>query len=105
MHRERLRLFFEQYDLLLTPTTPCVAWDIDTALPPGHETASVWSYFTYPFNLSGQPAASIPCGFAPDGLPVGLQLITRLGDEATLIGAASLAEAVLGSEVHPALAV
>lgn len=55
-HRETLRKFFEGYDLLLTPTTPCVAWDIERALPPGHENAVVWSYFTYPFNLTGQPA-------------------------------------------------
>jgi hypothetical protein len=45
-HRETLWNFFERSDLLLTPTTPCVAWDIDRALPPGHENATVWSYFT-----------------------------------------------------------
>ena len=66
-HRETLRKFFERYDLLLTPTTPCVAWDIERALPPGHENAIVWSYFTYPFNLTGQPAGSMPMCAQPRG--------------------------------------
>ena len=94
-HRERLRMFFETHDLLLTPTTPCTAWNIDAGVPPGHE-RGVWSYFTYPFNLSGQPAASIPCGSSPDGLPVGLQVVAPLCDEAMLLAALRAAEAALG---------
>jgi aspartyl-tRNA(Asn)/glutamyl-tRNA(Gln) amidotransferase subunit A len=94
VHRERLRLFFERFDVLLTPTTPCTAWSIDQGVPPGHE-HGVWSYFTYPFNLSGQPAASLPCGLSADGLPVGLQLVAPLCAEAQLIVAMRLAEQAL----------
>jgi Asp-tRNA(Asn)/Glu-tRNA(Gln) amidotransferase A subunit family amidase len=94
-HRESMRQFFERYDLLLTPTTPCTAWDIERGLPPGHENAIVWSYFTYPFNLTGQPAGSLPCGLSSDGLPVGLQLVAPLCGEARLVGAMRLAEAAL----------
>jgi aspartyl-tRNA(Asn)/glutamyl-tRNA(Gln) amidotransferase subunit A len=96
-HRETLRRFFERYDLLLTPTTPCVAWDIERSLPPGHENAIVWSYFTYPFNLTGQPAGSLPCGLSPEGLPIGLQFIVPLCREGRLVGAMLAAEAALGS--------
>ena len=94
-HRERLRVFFDTYDLLLTPTTPCTAWNIDAGVPPGHE-RGVWSYFTYPFNLTGQPAASIPCGRSPDGLPLGLQVVAPLCGEAMLLAALREAEAALG---------
>ncbi len=96
-HRETLRRFFQRYDLLLTPATPCTAWDIDRGLPPGHENAIVWSYFTYPFNLSGQPAGSLPCGLSAEGLPIGLQFVVPLGHEAQLVGAMRAAEAALGT--------
>jgi aspartyl-tRNA(Asn)/glutamyl-tRNA(Gln) amidotransferase subunit A len=90
-HRERVGRFFQRYDLLLTPTTPCVAWPIELPLPPGHEDATVWSYFTYPFNLTGQPAASLPCGVTDDGLPIGLQIVAPLCAESILIQALRLA--------------
>ena len=95
-HRETLRQFFERYDLLLTPTTPCTAWDIERGLPPGHENAIVWSYFTYPFNLTGQPAGSLPCGLSADGLPIGLQIVAPLSGEARLVSAMRAAEIALG---------
>lgn len=95
-HRETLRQFFERYDLLLTPTTPCTAWDIERGLPPGHENAIVWSYFTYPFNLTGQPAGSLPCGLSSDRLPIGLQIIAPVGGEVRLVSAMRAAEIALG---------
>ncbi|GIT27581.1 MAG: hypothetical protein CM1200mP41_36250 [Gammaproteobacteria bacterium] len=49
--------------------------------------------FTYPFNFTGQPAASVPCGFTSDGLPVGLQIVGRWRDEATVLRAAACFEA------------
>jgi aspartyl-tRNA(Asn)/glutamyl-tRNA(Gln) amidotransferase subunit A len=99
-HRETLRRFFERHDLLLTPTTPCVAWDVERGLPPGHETAAVWSYFTYPFNLGHQPAGSLPCGFGRDGLPVGLQFVTQMLQEPVLLAAMRAAEQILGRPVE-----
>jgi aspartyl-tRNA(Asn)/glutamyl-tRNA(Gln) amidotransferase subunit A len=95
-YRETLRQFFERYDLLLTPTVPCVAWDINEAAPPGHANVG---YFCQPFNLTGQPAASIPCGLTPDNLPVGLQVVAPLGGEATLISALRVLEATLGARM------
>jgi aspartyl-tRNA(Asn)/glutamyl-tRNA(Gln) amidotransferase subunit A len=51
-----------------------------------------WTAFTYPFNLSGQPAATVPCGFARDGLPVGLQIVGRLREDALVLRAAAAFE-------------
>lgn len=99
-HREVLRLFFQKYDLLLTPTTPCEAWSIDRPVPPGHESAPVWTYFTYPFNLSGQPAGTIPCGMTNAGLPVGLQFVVPLCREDLLIASMRAAESVLDIRVR-----
>ena len=48
-----------------------------------------WTGFTYPFNVTGQPAATIPCGFARDGLPVALQFVGRWHDDATVLRAAA----------------
>jgi aspartyl-tRNA(Asn)/glutamyl-tRNA(Gln) amidotransferase subunit A len=95
-HRETMRRFFERYDVLLTPTTPVTAWPIEhEGVPPGHEDATVWSYFTYPFNLSGQPACSVPCGFTENGLPVGLQLVVRPLEEDLMVSVAMAIEAGL----------
>jgi aspartyl-tRNA(Asn)/glutamyl-tRNA(Gln) amidotransferase subunit A len=83
----RMNLFHERYDLLLTPTLPLAAFDA------GREVADVmkekrwteWTPFTYPFNLTQQPAASIPCGLTSDGLPIGLQIVgPRYGDARVL---------------------
>lgn len=48
--------------------------------------------YTYPFNVTGQPAASVPCGWTDDGLPVGLQIVGRRFDEATVLRAAAAFE-------------
>jgi aspartyl-tRNA(Asn)/glutamyl-tRNA(Gln) amidotransferase subunit A len=92
--RETMGKFFERYDILLTPTTECVAWDVEQPLPPGHESIG---YLLRPFNLTGQPAASIPCGLTPDNLPVGLQVVAPLGTEAQLIAALRVIEVALGA--------
>lgn len=92
----RLRDFFQRYDLLLTPMLA------EPAFPIGREPRVIdgrpvspfgWSPFTTPFNLSGQPAASVPCGWSADGLPVGLQIVGRPFDEATVLRAAAAFEA------------
>ena len=53
-----------------------------------------WTAFTYPFNTTGQPAATVPCGFAGDGLPVGLQIVGRWRDDVTVLRASAAFEAV-----------
>jgi aspartyl-tRNA(Asn)/glutamyl-tRNA(Gln) amidotransferase subunit A len=70
--------FHERYDLLLTPQMPLTALDAGLVTPAdgrfGNEWIG-WSPYTYPFNLTQQPAASVPCGFAGDGLPLALQIV------------------------------
>jgi aspartyl-tRNA(Asn)/glutamyl-tRNA(Gln) amidotransferase subunit A len=80
---------FERFDLLLMPTTPVSAFETGRDAPAGHEASGPvgWSYFTYPFNLSGHPAASFPMGLDADGLPIGVQLVARVGEEALLFQA------------------
>jgi len=72
----RMGAFHSRYDLLLTPTVPIPAFEAGVEVPNGwpHERWTTWTPFTYPFNMTQQPAASVPCGFA-DGLPVGLQIV------------------------------
>jgi len=93
--REKLRGFFETYDLLLSPTLAVAAFDVFQDLPPGMPDRNLvsWVYYTYPFNLTGQPAASIPAGFTADGLPVGLQIAVRTNAEADVFRAAAAYEA------------
>ena len=79
--------FHERYDLLLTPTVPIPAFEAGVEVPAGwpHDRWQTWTPFTYPFNLTQQPAATVPCGFTSAGLPVGLQVVgPRHGDEAVL---------------------
>ncbi len=96
-YRSYVSGFFDRYDLLLTPTTAVSAFPIGR--PPleiGGRTCSHpdWDFlpFTYLFNLTGNPAANIPCGFSEDGLPIGLQIVGRLGDEETVIAASAAFE-------------
>ena len=81
--------FFKNYDLLITPTTAIPAFELGIMNPPriGEKPASPlsWVSFTYPFNMTGLPAASIPCGWTKDGLPVGMQLVGKRFDELTVL--------------------
>jgi aspartyl-tRNA(Asn)/glutamyl-tRNA(Gln) amidotransferase subunit A len=83
--RRRMEIFFEQYDLLLTPTTPIPALLIEGN--DAIEQARRLTRFTAPFNLTGLPALSVPCGFMPAGLPIGLQIISRAWGEAKVLQA------------------
>lgn len=70
-------------DALVTPTLPLTAMPLDRMVIP----VDLPRYipFTLPWNLTGQPALSVPCGFSPEGLPVGLQIVGRPFDEATVL--------------------
>jgi len=94
--RERVRQFFERYDLLLSPTLPVAGVEAGVAIPPGLADRNLvtWCCYTYPFNLTGQPAASMPAGFTAAGLPVGLQVVARPYDEESLFTAAAAFEAL-----------
>jgi aspartyl-tRNA(Asn)/glutamyl-tRNA(Gln) amidotransferase subunit A len=78
-----------RHDVLLAPSTPIVAPAVDArevTLGDGpSDVRSALIRFTRPFNLSGHPACSLPCGFTPAGLPVGLQVVGRPFDEATVL--------------------
>jgi len=80
---------FSEIDLLVTPTTPVAAtpFGAATADLPGGPRPLVRAYLdlTLPFNLTGYPAISIPCGFTRSGLPVGMQLVAKPFEEATLL--------------------
>ena len=87
---ETVRRFMAGFDLLLTPTLPVPAFaagaERPAACPAGSRLG--WAAFTYPFNLTGHPAATIPCGFTRDGLPIGLQIVGRRLEDATVLRAA-----------------
>ena len=85
-----IRKFHQSHDLLLTPTMPLPAFPLgnDTPIGPDGSSWDDWSPFTYPFNLTGQPAATVPCGFTSSGLPVGLQIVGRNYDEVSVLRAA-----------------
>ena len=93
--REKVRTFFERFDLLLTPTLPVAAFEVGRNVPPELEGESIvaWVGYTYPINLCGLPAASIPCGFTRTGLPVGLHIVSRALRETDILRAAAAFEA------------
>jgi aspartyl-tRNA(Asn)/glutamyl-tRNA(Gln) amidotransferase subunit A len=105
---QHARAFFERYDLLLTPTVACPPLRIGEfypaevgGVPVGREAASV---FTFIFNMTGQPAATVPCGFTKAGLPIGLQIIGRRFDDVTVLRASAAFEAARPWAQHrPAL--
>ena len=94
---QHARAFFEKYDLLLTPTVACPPFKVGLDNPDRdrrHEgrAATRAAPFTYPFNLTGQPAASVPCGFTRRGLPIGLQIVGRRFDDVAVLRAAAAFE-------------
>ena len=93
---------FERFDLLVGPTSPTTAFRLGEKT--GDPLAMYLSdVFTIPSDLSGTPAISIPCGLAPDGLPVGFQIMGKLMDEATVLRAAHALEQDLGFSSRPPL--
>ncbi len=93
---DSVRPLFEKYDLLLTPSLSVAAFPV-MRLNPEHWPQHVWDWipwasFSYPFNFTGQPASTVPCGFTPAGLPVGLQIVGRLRDDLTVLQASAAFE-------------
>lgn len=86
----RMGRFHEAYDLLVTPTLPITAFEAGAEVPKGsgHRRWTGWTPFTYPFNLTQQPAASVPVGTDGDGLPVGLQIVAARHADALVLRAA-----------------
>jgi aspartyl-tRNA(Asn)/glutamyl-tRNA(Gln) amidotransferase subunit A len=86
----RMRTLHETYDLLILPSMPRTAFPVGEDFPgdKGGEWRGDWTPFTSPFNLTYQPTASIPCGMSPEGLPIGLQIVGRVREEATVLRAA-----------------
>jgi aspartyl-tRNA(Asn)/glutamyl-tRNA(Gln) amidotransferase subunit A len=89
----------QRFDLLLMPTLPVTAFTAGLDEPDGWQRATLapldWTPFTYPFNLTGQPAATVPCGFDRSGLPIGLQIVGRWRDDSTVLRAAAAFEAAM----------
>ncbi|WP_431782339.1 amidase [Streptomyces chumphonensis] len=86
----RLGAFHQRYDLLVTPTMPGTAFEIGVEVPKGapHRRWTGWTPFSYPFNLTQQPAASVPCGLDEAGLPIGVQLVGARHADALVLRAA-----------------
>jgi aspartyl-tRNA(Asn)/glutamyl-tRNA(Gln) amidotransferase subunit A len=95
---EQIRRFFVTYDLLLCPTVAVPPFEVGVEGPTqiGGQTVDrrAWISMTPLFNLTGQPAATVPCGFSSDGLPIGLQIVGRRFDEATVLRASAAFEAL-----------
>ena len=94
---DTLRRFFERYDLLITPTVCLPAFSLGIVGPrevAGREVTHLGWTLCYPFNYSGQPAVSVPAGFTASGLPVGLQIVGRRGEDALVLRAAATFEAL-----------
>ena len=91
----RMQLFHRDWDLLVTPQLPLAAFEAGVEVPPGRGMTRWWEWspFTYPFNLTQQPAASLPCGFTADGLPVALQVVGPRFADATVLRACRAYEA------------
>lgn len=97
-------LFMQRFDLLLTPSAATAAFPIDSEGPASIDgrqvPPSAWTPFSALFNLTGQPAISVPAGFTADGRPVGLQIAGRHLDDLTVLRAAAGLEQVLPWRQH-----
>ena len=86
---EVMAQYFKNYDILITPTTACPAFDSGIMFPAKINGKAVRPLgaipYTIPFNFSGHPAASIPCGWSKEGLPIGMQIVGKRFDEITVL--------------------
>ncbi|MBM9468685.1 amidase [Nakamurella leprariae] len=91
---------FDRVDLLLMPTMPLVAFEADREVPVGGESGAklpwiTWTPYTYPFNVTGQPALTVPFGRGPGRLPVGLQVVGPFSGDETVLAFGAAVERVL----------
>lgn len=86
--------FHTHYDVLLTPTMPVQPFEVGHDVPPGSGLTDwpQWTGFTYPFNMTQQPAVSVPAGFTSQGLPVGLQIVGPRHSDDLVLAVARLVE-------------
>ena len=95
----RINAWFEDWDFLVTPTVSVAAFPADRLMPehwPQHPWDWLsWAEFSYPFNMSWNPAATVPCGFTAAGLPVGLQIVGRRFDDLGVLQASAAFERAL----------
>lgn len=96
-YRSYVNEFFASFDLLLTPTTAVTSFPINehpTSIGGRKVPHRLWGFtpFTYPFNMTGNPAATVPAGFAQNGMPVGLHIVGRFGDEEAVLAASAAFE-------------
>ena len=94
---EKLQAFIQRYDALITPTLPILAFEVGREFPEGrdYQTWFEWACFLYPFNLSRQPAASVPIGFSTGGLPIGAQIVGALYQDAHVVAVARAIERLI----------
>jgi aspartyl-tRNA(Asn)/glutamyl-tRNA(Gln) amidotransferase subunit A len=95
-YNAEIHTFFEAWDFLITPSVSVAAFPA-TRLQPSHWPQHDWDWiswaeFSHPFNMSWNPAASVPCGFTADGLPVGLQIVGRRFDDLGVLQASAVFE-------------
>ena len=104
---ERLRLFMERYDYLVLPATQVLPFDVGTEYPTevagvAMETYIDWMKSCYYVSTVGHPAISVPGGFSPGGLPIGLQIVGRHNDDWSVLQLAHAFEAATGyGRRHP----
>jgi aspartyl-tRNA(Asn)/glutamyl-tRNA(Gln) amidotransferase subunit A len=96
------RSIFMDFDLLLGPVMPCGPPTIARDAPEGFEPGDWrWCPFTYLWNMTGQPAASVPWTTGPDGLPIGVQLVAGVGAEPDIFRAAAALESASTAPMRP----
>jgi aspartyl-tRNA(Asn)/glutamyl-tRNA(Gln) amidotransferase subunit A len=91
-----MRQFMQRYDLLVTPAVSIPAFEARPAgtVPMDPVSMLGWTPFSYPFNLTQQPAITVPCGLTPAGLPMGLQIVGPMFGDALVLRAARAYESV-----------
>jgi Asp-tRNA(Asn)/Glu-tRNA(Gln) amidotransferase A subunit family amidase len=106
-YRAHVASLFEQYDVIVTPTTAVPAFPIGKRPAEIAGTSVDWLWgafpFTSPFNVAGTPALTLPCGFV-EGMPVGLQLVCGSGQDSLLLDIAEDLEEALGLDMPAAFA-